>query len=317
MANVIATETGLTATSVQPNVNLTPNTTYYWTVTAVNGEGSTTSPVWSFTTAELPTEPLMVEDFESYADDAALTAAYVRNDGGGKITTALVPNSETGSTAAKLAFDLGTPGYAGVVHTIEPQSWWGRPGLSLELDGPVGARLSVQFVAAGGYWEAQVPITQEGLHTVEVPFEQFEAPSWAGESQMDLSSVTELNLYLGDLATGELLVDNIQVLAATEVPAPVETEPVSLVPTCVAPVSPEPTGSSTSQPTVAPTATESAITDPTAMTPGATPTDGNTPAALGQLPSTGSSLSPALIVLAVIALGTGAALMVRSARRRS
>jgi endonuclease/exonuclease/phosphatase family metal-dependent hydrolase len=49
--------TGLAATSFQPTASLAYSTTYYWRITAVNAAGSTTGPIWSFTTAAAPPPP--------------------------------------------------------------------------------------------------------------------------------------------------------------------------------------------------------------------------------------------------------------------
>jgi hypothetical protein len=42
---------------------LAPSTTYYWQVTARNGVGSAVGPVWSFTTAALPADLLLIDTF--------------------------------------------------------------------------------------------------------------------------------------------------------------------------------------------------------------------------------------------------------------
>ena len=45
--------TGLTTASFTPS-SLASNTTYYWQIVATNGAGSTTGPIWSFTTGAAP-----------------------------------------------------------------------------------------------------------------------------------------------------------------------------------------------------------------------------------------------------------------------
>jgi hypothetical protein len=213
-AEPVFSRTGLTGTSLRPSYDLAPGTTYFWRVAAVNGLGTGTSAVRTFSTASLPEESLVIEDFESYADDAAMAAAYPRNSGGGLVAPTLTENPVTGTTAGRFTFDLGAPGYAGVIHDLPAaQSWWGYRGLGMTLDAPQGTTVTVQFVAAGGYWEAQVPVTQAGPQTVEVPFTDFAPPAWAGESRLDLSSVSQFSLYLADTASGDLIVDDIVALA--------------------------------------------------------------------------------------------------------
>jgi hypothetical protein len=221
---VVASADGLTGTSYRPDVTLVPGTTYRWSVEAVNGVGTTTSvpTTASFATRPLPTEALGVEDFEEYADDAALTSTYVRNTGGGAVTSTLGENPSTGSQAGRFAYDLAGPGYAGVVRTLaEPQDWWGYTGLSLSLRAPAGDDVTVQIVAGGSYFETTLAVEGEGWQQIDVPFSAFAPPAWAGDAVLDPSTVTQLAFYLGGDGAGELLVDDVVTMVdpAAVVPA--------------------------------------------------------------------------------------------------
>nr|WP_244644839.1 carbohydrate binding domain-containing protein [Frigoribacterium sp. CFBP 8766] len=221
---VVASADGLTGTSYRPDVTLVPGTTYRWSVEAVNGVGTTTSvpTTASFATRPLPTEALGVEDFEEYADDAALTSTYVRNTGGGAVTSTLGENPSTGSQAGQFAYDLAGPGYAGVVRTLaEPQDWWGYTGLSLSLRAPAGDDVTVQIVAGGSYFETTLAVEGEGWQQIDVPFSAFAPPAWAGDAVLDPSTVTQLAFYLGGDGAGELLVDDVVTMVdpAAVVPA--------------------------------------------------------------------------------------------------
>lgn len=212
---------GLRGTTLRPSVELRAGVRYWWSVEAVNGAGATASSSGpsDFTMKALPTEALVVEDFESYPDDAALQATYVRNTGGGAITPTLVANPETGSQAMLAAYDLDGPGYAGVVRTFTtPQDWWGYTGLELSVRGTPGDTVTVQFVTRGTYWETTVPVQGDEWQRVEIPFSDFAPPAWAGSAPFDPTSVTQLAFYLGGDGTGELRVDDI----STVVPADVE-----------------------------------------------------------------------------------------------
>ncbi|QHC69224.1 carbohydrate binding domain-containing protein [Rathayibacter sp. VKM Ac-2801] len=244
LTDPIAELTGLGGTTVRPDVDLAPETRYSWRVTAVNGVGSTASEVRSFETAALPTEPVVVDDFEGYADDEAVRAAYVRNSGGGTIVPTLVPSGD--GSAARFDYDLGTAGYAGVVKTFDaPQNWWGYSGLTLDVD--AAAPFSVQFVANGAYWEASVTPATEG--PTVVPFSAFAPPSWAPEADLDLTSVTQYALYVNGSGTGSLAVDDVAtVVAAGSTPTTPPTTPPTTTPTT------PPTAPPTTTPTAPPTA---------------------------------------------------------------
>ncbi|MCP2370311.1 hypothetical protein BJ978_000987 [Agromyces terreus] len=217
----------LSAPSYTVAADLAPGSSYYWQVTAFNGYGQTVaSPdVAAFSTAEPPTSELVIDDFESYVDDAALAAAYPRNAGGGPITATKIANPETATSAASFAYDLAGPGYAGVIRTLPTaQNWWGYRGLAFDAQATVGQTLSVQFVAAGAYWEASVPVTTADWTRYEVDFDAFAPPAWAGEGQLDLSQVSQYAFYLGGSGTGSLRIDDLTATVAEAGPQmPVNT----------------------------------------------------------------------------------------------
>jgi len=70
--------TGLTGTSYVPG--LLGSTTYFWQVIARNASGSTAGPVWSFTTASIPTDVLVMD---SFTGGGALSAHTPDVGGGG------------------------------------------------------------------------------------------------------------------------------------------------------------------------------------------------------------------------------------------
>lgn len=300
LTDVVASATGLSSPSYRPAIDLQPQTTYHWRVDAVNGLGSTSSSTWSFTTAARPTSDLVIDDFESYVDDAALTQAYVRNTGGGAITPTL--RAGQGDHAGVFTYDLGAPGYAGVIRTLtEPVSWFGYEGIGLTLDAPVGATVTVQFVASGGYWETQVPVEKPGAQRVELGFEDFAPPAWAGESRLDLSEVTQIALYVAGTAQGAVVVDDIAALAPTVAPGPGPTP------------TPEPTG--TPDPTTAPTAAPVEDTGQTPASGEGSPASGAATDPSGSLATTGSTLPAGVAVIGILLLLTGAVSVVLRRRR--
>ncbi|MBD8080123.1 carbohydrate binding domain-containing protein [Cellulosimicrobium arenosum] len=207
--------------SLAPDVELDPATSYTWHVEAVNGAGTTgmTGGARSFRTEALPDEPLVVEDYEGFADDTALTSAHRANAGGDAVTTTLVAGPD-GGQAMHVASTLASSGYAGVTRTFdEPQSWWGYEGLDLWLDRSglgAGQNVTVQVVAGGQYWETVLPGTgPQPAGTVHVAFDDLELPPWAGGGgRADLSTVTELSFYLGGSGPAVLVVDDVRTAVA-------------------------------------------------------------------------------------------------------
>lgn len=227
LSEPLHTQTGITATEFAPGFTLAPGTAHYWSVEALNGSGATgsTPATATFTTAELPTEPLVVDDFEGYPTDQALTDAYLPNSGGGAVTSTLTTNPDTGSAAASFDYDLAGEGYAGIVRTLDTaQDWWGYSGLSFWVDVDAGHTLSVQFAASGSFWETDVLPTADGWQQVEVDFTDFATPPWAGQATLNLSSVTEHAFYLGGAGSGTLVIDDLRTVLA-DVPAVVDPTP--------------------------------------------------------------------------------------------
>lgn len=302
----IADADGLTATTTRPDVDLQPGATYRWSVTAVNGVGSTASiPVSaSFSTRALPTQPLVVEDFEQYADDAELNATYMRNTGGGAITAALTPNPDTGSQAGRFSYDLAGPGYAGVVRTLTtPQDWWGYSGLEVSLQAPTGDDVTLQIVAEGSYFETTVPVQGNGWQHVSIPFDQFKPPTWAGDATLDPTNVTQLAFYLGGDGAGELTVDDVTTTVAPAATDP--SEPGSPAPT-TPPVAGTPNAPGGSDGGVSPTATASS---------GTGKAGNNNPR--GQLAFTGAPFGGALVLAALGAALLGGVILWITRRRTS
>ncbi|MEJ5945987.1 carbohydrate binding domain-containing protein [Pseudokineococcus basanitobsidens] len=204
------TATGLPGTSWTPPAGLEPGTTYRWSVTAVNGAGSTvaTGGGAGFTTRSLPTAPVVVEDFSGLDDDAAARAAVTVNPGGDPVVVSLARGGRRDPAAADdralaLQVQPGSAGYAGVSRDLpEPQDWWGQRGLQLWVDPEDASPVTVQLVAGGGYWEAVVTPDGTGPQVLQVPFTDLAPPSWAsGGGELELGSVTQVSFYLAGTST--------------------------------------------------------------------------------------------------------------------
>ena len=158
----------------------------------------------TFEAAPLPDTDRVVDDFESYADDASVNAAYVRNTGGGAIAGALAEapegdgSSPDGQTA-DFAYDLAGPGYAGVAHKLAaPDDWWGYDSIAFTARGGVPDQDLSRAIR--GRWRVlrgDGSPAGPGLDRDRVPFDDFAPPAWAGEGVLDPTQVTEFSFYLG------------------------------------------------------------------------------------------------------------------------
>lgn len=204
---------GLQTTRVRPQTELTLNQTYYWKVTATNINGTTAAANAgaAFTTGR-PSTPLVVDDFESYASDTALRAAYPPHPSGDPVTPSLVAG-ESGN-AMRLDYTLGSNGFAAVLHAPPPtaRDWWGLAGLRfwLQPDGS-GRPITVQIQSSGlYYWAATFTPTGTEPRLVTLPFSDFQQPSWAQPGPLDLNSITDLDFVIGGTTgPGTLTIDSI------------------------------------------------------------------------------------------------------------
>lgn len=209
LGNPVLTVTGLVDPTHVPAAALPPATTYFWRVGAVNARGTTHSGTATFTTRAVPTSPVTIDDFDGYADAAALAAAYPRNTGGDPITPTLIP-AAGGGRAMRLDFSLATAGYAGVSRTFtNPLDVWGQAGIECHLDRTgTTAGITVQFVTSGVYWEHTLP-AGAGAGVVRIPFSEFKHPSWAPSGPLDLLHLGQLSIYVGGSGAGTLIVDGL------------------------------------------------------------------------------------------------------------
>ncbi|WP_327009925.1 hypothetical protein OHA72_23435 [Dactylosporangium sp. NBC_01737] len=208
LGDPVLTVTGLVDGAHALAAGLPPATTYHWRVSATNAHGTTHSATATFTTRALPTAPVTIDDFDGYADQAALAAAYPRNPGGDPITPTL--HTAAGGRAMRLDFTLAAAGYAGVSRTFPaPLDAWGQAGIECHLDrSATTAAVTIQFVTSGIYWEHTLPAAT-GAGVVRIPFGEFRHPSWAPSGPLDLLHLGQLSVYVGGSGAGTLIVDNL------------------------------------------------------------------------------------------------------------
>lgn len=162
----------------------------------------------------------VIDDFESYKDDAALQAVYVTHPDGNKMVAYIdKEHVNDGTQSMRYEYVIGDPEWGGVQRQLPWENWEGARGIQFWLY-PDGSdrSLTIQFgQATGDYWEAYVPIlgrTEPFL--VRLPFAAFVRPSWntGGTGQMDLGAVTSFSIYIGggSKGSGTLYIDSISLI---------------------------------------------------------------------------------------------------------
>jgi len=183
-----------------------------------SGEGEYVDP-------EPTADPIVVDDFEGYADEAAFDAAW--GNRGKTDLISLGTDAGQGAQALSFTYDNADGGWQDVSRWLG-QDWSGRDALSLQVKGDGSSnQLAIQISnTTGSYWLAQVPLTDTSWHTVEIPFSSF-APSWPADltdplDDTQLGSIGELVLASNSSSgSGTFGVDDIQAVggeAAPEVP---------------------------------------------------------------------------------------------------
>lgn len=214
---------GIQSADYTSPTKLAPGTTYYWRVTAANttDDTSATNAGESFTTSENPKSPLTVEDFSEYGgSNASLQSAYQANPNGDPISVSLNSSNTDGSKySMAVNYTIGSSGYAGVSHNFSaPQNLSGYKGLQfwLKPDGS-GSPITIQFVANGVYWQDTFTPSGTSPMIVKLPFTDFTIPSWAQSGPLDLTSVSQLSIYVGGNARkGTLYFDSFKAYPGTE-----------------------------------------------------------------------------------------------------
>ena len=146
----------------------------------------------------------VIDDFESYADSKAVSAAYTPNSNGDTLTLTLdKENVKNGKAALKYAYSVadGGPGYCGATKKLGGADWTGFDGIRFWIlsDGS-NRETTFQFVdGAGAYWESIQKVTaNEGWTEVKIPFSDFHVQQWGTAAETPtLSGVKEFSLYTG------------------------------------------------------------------------------------------------------------------------
>ena len=146
----------------------------------------------------------VIDNFESYADDAELASAYHRNSSGDSLTVSLdAEHAKNGNYAMKYEYSVadGGAGYCGTTKKLNGADWTGFDGIHFWILSDGSNRdTTIQFIdGAGAYWESIQHVTAEtGWQEVKIPFSDFRLQQWGTAAETPtLNGVSEYSIYTG------------------------------------------------------------------------------------------------------------------------
>ncbi len=160
------------------------------------------------------------EGWETYADEEFGTTVEVSLDN---------EVYYDGSTSLRVEYDIGAGGWGGGGRSFSPQNWSGGTGLSMRLHADrAGQSLGLDLYVDGSeeptpfsFWLEVPPEGVDDWALVELPWEDFVKPDWAGEggpSEFDPSQVVGIWFAFGTpdevRNTGTIWVDDIRLVGA-------------------------------------------------------------------------------------------------------
>ena len=155
-----------------------------------------------------------IDLFENYANSSALSNAYVANTSGNSVSLSLVDRN--GGKAMGFGYNVGSPnGYSGVNHTMTQRDVSAYTGVSLNFKGDgSGNSFTVQFRDKNdNYFEKRITVDSAEETTLNIPFSEFEAPSWqSGSASLDTSGIVQIAFYAGGggtTDTGTYVIDDV------------------------------------------------------------------------------------------------------------
>jgi hypothetical protein len=174
--------------------------------------------------ANATVQPL-IDNFESYADSAALNAAWVVNTGGNAATETLV--DESGNHVLKLAYSVASPYWAQTKYSL-PGAVWGTSGVNWSYWGYTGLQLDYKITDVGSgndritvynCWgtavlSKSIPAAVTGWTTVTLDFVTDLKAGQNLENCAVIGIAAESTWYSSP--TGDIFVDNMTLIPVPE-----------------------------------------------------------------------------------------------------
>lgn len=186
-------------------------------------------------------EPSVADDFEGYADDAALRSVWNRNSGVG---VSLAPGVGTGANAGAFDYELTAEKNYADFGMYLSSDWSQYDALSVWVTPDAAGRAtSVQLKAGKVFWDAPLKTVGADAQVVEIPFSDFVPASYQEVSSKPLPTdrptaeqlalVENFSFFINPgtgeaTGTGTYYLDDIQAVTVddTEPTQPVQTAPV-------------------------------------------------------------------------------------------
>jgi len=167
-----------------------------------------------------PTGPKVVDDFESYTEEAgtALARYIPMSDGSMDMSIRLVKDDvKEGKNAVRIDYKLGTKLWGGVGRSVN-KSWNGNDTMRLWLKGDGQKQtVGIQFITTGGAtWTYKLELQSKEWKQYDIPLKDFNLPEYVTENTaLDLTSIATFNISLGaDKAQeGRIMLDKIEVVS--------------------------------------------------------------------------------------------------------
>ena len=153
-----------------------------------------------------------LDSFDDYESDDDLWSAYSMNTSGNEVGLSLV--QKNGSQALAFSYNVGDPSYCGVNHPITKRDVSSFKGVQLWIQGDgSGNTFTIQLRDGNDkYFEKEMTIDFTDGRTIQIPFDEFTAPSWQGEGTLDTTSVNQFSIYAGSkgsTTTGTYYIDDM------------------------------------------------------------------------------------------------------------
>ena len=225
--NMTQVDPSPTGTTYDPGV-LQTDTIYAWRVDQVGSTGTVTGNTWEFTTGQC----LLIDTFESYADDAAIAAVWTHN---------IPPNPDTGATydyvfseanerieglkAMRFEFqNQYTPFLTEATRTFDaPQDWTvvsNSPYLALDFKGEDDNAEQILYVTLEDAAGSQTMVAHAFAYAIQSePWRAWKPIALSEFSDVDISAVKAMTVGVGNGAQSgqmpedrdQIFIDNIRI----------------------------------------------------------------------------------------------------------